>query len=240
MDLDLFLHEIRAWCEQNGDPALVNKYTRYFVEGYDSFGVDGKLIEQQRTAWLAQHRAALGLAGFLDLGDRLVLTGKYEEASLAIGFVRAFEKEFTPLTFDRLGAWLDGGIRNWAHADYAAGDIFPQFVTRSIVPLASFEPWRAMPSKWRRRVTAVSLIKIHKGGFPTADLLALIDPLMPDREKVVQQGLGWFLREAWKRDRAPVEAFLLKWKDSCGRLIIQYATEKMTGEERERYRKSKS
>ena len=59
---------------------------------------------------------------------------------------------------------------------------------------------------------------------------------MSDNEKFVQKGLGWFLREAWKKYPEQTEKFLLKWKDTCGRTIIQYATEKMTKEYRKNYR----
>ena len=72
------------------------------------------------------------------------------------------------------------------------------------------------------------------------ELLGFIDPMMGDSEKVVHQGLGWFLREAWKRDPQSVESFLMKWKDTCARLIIQYATEKMNKEEKLRFRKIKT
>ncbi len=46
----------------------------------------------------------------------------------------------------------------------------------------------------------VTLIKALKLDYTIPELLAFIDPLMGDGEKVVHQGLGWFLREAWKRD----------------------------------------
>ena len=62
---------------------------------------------------------------------------------------------------------------------------------------------------------------------------------MLDEDRFVQQGVGWFLREAWKKQPKPVEAFLLKWKDSAPRKIYQYATEKMTGEEKEKYRRQR-
>jgi 3-methyladenine DNA glycosylase AlkD len=109
-----------------------------------------------------------------------------------------------------------------------------------VVPLSAFAGWRSASSKWKRRAVPVTLIKTLKLGYKTGELLAFIDPMMGDTEKVVHQGLGWFLREAWKLDRQPVEAFLLKWKDTCARLIIQYATEKMTKEEKLRYRKVKA
>jgi 3-methyladenine DNA glycosylase AlkD len=64
--------------------------------------------------------------------------------------------------------------------------------------------------------------------------------MMLDLERVVQQGLGWFLREAWKRDRERTEESLLAWKDTCGRTIIQYATEKMSPADRARFKRQKT
>lgn len=239
MLIDELQAHIRAFCEQNADPALVAKYQRYFVEGYDAFGVDGKKMEQQRAVWLEHYRNQLGLAGFLDLGDRLVATGKYEEASFALGFAGAFSKEFTAQTLARLGNWLDHGICNWAHTDGFSLDLLAPFITRCIVPLEAIADWRTSPSRWKRRSVPVSLTKTLKGDFSIGALLNFIAPLMNDPEKVVQQGLGWFLREAWKRHPAEIEAFLLEWKDTCGRIVVQYATEKMSVEQKARFKRAR-
>ena len=40
----------------------------------------------------------------------------------------------------------------------------------------------------------------------------------------VQKGIGTLLRGLWKIYPLEIEVFLLKWKDQCGRLIIQYST----------------
>jgi len=74
---------------------------------------------------------------------------------------------------------------------------------------------------------------------PLSKLFRIIEPLMLDGEIFVQKGLGWFLREAWKIHPEETEEFLLKWKDTCGRTIIQYATEKMDKENKARFRKAK-
>jgi 3-methyladenine DNA glycosylase AlkD len=63
---------------------------------------------------------------------------------------------------------------------------------------------------------------------------------MLDPDRVVHLGVGWFLREAWKVNPEPVEAFLLEWKDRAPRLIYQYATEKMTAAQKARFKKGKS
>lgn len=50
-------------------------------------------------------------------------------------------------------------------------------------------------------------------------MLLFIEPVMLDGERPVQQGLGWFLRESWRKHPEEVEAFLLKWKETAPRVI---------------------
>ena len=239
MDIQSLFDEMRTFCQAHANPANVQKYSCYFVEGYDAYGVDFKLIVPQRDQWLAKYRPTLGLKGFLDLGDMLIKTGKYEEASFAISFISQFEDEYTPQTLERLRSWLADGIHNWAHTDILSGGPLSIFFILKIVPLEAFSAWRQSPSKWMRRAVPVTLIEMVKDGFPTKSLLDFIEPMMLDDQKVVHQGLGWFLREAWKVEPAPVEEFLLRWKDRCARLIIQYATEKMSPEQKMSYKKVK-
>jgi 3-methyladenine DNA glycosylase AlkD len=83
------------------------------------------------------------------------------------------------------------------------------------------------------------MLGLLKAAPAIAPLLEFLRPMMMDPERVVDQGLGWFLREAWKREPKPVEAFLKEWKDRSPRLIFQYATEKMTPAGRARFRAAK-
>lgn len=231
--------EIRKFCKKNADEKIVKKYARYFVEGYDAYGVDGKLSEDQRQLWFEKYKDELGFNGFLKLGDLLVKDSKYEEVFFAIWFASKFQKEFTHKTLNRFYQWIDIGVKNWAHSDVMSGEILSLFLTKNIISLDEFLGWRKSKNKWHRRAVPVMMIKYLKNEPPVKTLLDFIDPLMMDEEKVVRQGLGWFLREAWKRNPAPIEKFLLTWKDKCGRLIIQYATEKMSPKEKERFRKIK-
>ena len=68
-------------------------------------------------------------------------------------------------------------------------------------------------------------------------MLKIIEPLMQDNERVVHQGVGWFLRESWKKFPEQIEDYLLKYKDTSPRLIFQYACEKMTPENKARFKK---
>ena len=231
--------EIRRFCEKNANPEMVKKYSRYFTEGYDAYGLDQKTYESQRDKWLELWKKDFTLNDFLLLGDKLISTGKYEEASYAISFVYSSKGNFTPETFDRLGSWLEKGIINWAHTDVLCGKALGYFFTNKIIDIEYLKGWTESPSKWKRRAVPVTLIEVLNAEIPLKKLFHIIEPLMLDGDKFVQKGLGWFLREAWKLHPEETEDFLLKWKDTCGRTIIQYATEKMDKENKGRFRRAK-
>jgi len=231
--------EIRRFCEKNANPEIVKKYSRYFTEGYDAYGLDQKTFESQRDKWLELWKKDFTLKDFLLLGDKLISTGKYEEASFAISFMYSNKENLTAETFDRLGSWLEDGILNWAHTDFLSGKALSYIIVNKIIKIESLKEWTESASKWKRRAVPVTVIDVIDTDVPLKKLFNIIEPLMSDTEKFVQKGLGWFLREAWKVYPEETEDFLLKWKDTCGRIIIQYATEKMDKENRSRFRRVK-
>ena len=44
--------EIINFCKANTDDSVIKKYSRYFKEGYDAYGIDSKIIRSQKTKWL--------------------------------------------------------------------------------------------------------------------------------------------------------------------------------------------
>ena len=237
--LRALLARIRDFCLSHAEERVVLKYAKYFREGYDAYGVDGEVSAEEARRILEEYRETLGFGGFLDLGDLLMESGKHEESGFAIRFVAAFRKEFSRETLDRIGAWFDGKVRNWAISDSVCGDILSPLLARSIVALDDFVTWRESPDRWKRRAVPVSMLVLLKTELDPGRLLGFIQPMMMDGERVVHQGLGWFLRETWKKRPEEVERFLFEWKDSAARLIFQYATERMTPEGRDRFRRAK-
>lgn len=74
----------------------------------------------------------MSLDGYIKLGDKLIATGKYEEASFALGFVTSRKNEYTAEYFERIGKWLDSAIVNWAHTDILAGRILSVFFMKNL------------------------------------------------------------------------------------------------------------
>ncbi len=229
--------EIRNYCRANANEAVVKKYSRYFKEGYDAYGLSREQLEGKVASLLSDKSVNMKLV--LSASRLLVKSGKYEETSFAILLLKGFSEQFTAETFEEIGKWFEIGITNWGHTDVICGLLISQFFERNIISLDTLSDWRTATNKYQRRAVLVAMIELLNSTRDYAPLFAFIEPLMLDSERVVHQGLGWFLREAWKLKRKQTEAFLLKWKDEAPRLIFQYATEKMTAKEKERFRKDK-
>jgi 3-methyladenine DNA glycosylase AlkD len=237
MKAEELFKEIDDYCRANGDEAIVKKYARYFKEGYDAFGITLEQSDAKVKTLLED--PALDLDLVFGTAPLLLGTGKYEETSFALRLLMAFSKEFSKDTFHKFERWFEMGITNWAHSDFICSEIMTIFFKKEIITYPDLDTWRTGKNKFQRRAVPVSLIKELKKPSDYQPYLDFIEPMMMDPEREVHQGLGWFLREAWKRQPFQIEPFLYEWRNKAPRLIFQYATEKMTPAEKQRYRKEK-
>lgn len=231
--------EIVEFCLNNSDEKVIEKYSRYFKEGYDSYGIDTKIFLSQIAKWLTEWEKDMSTDDYLILGDKLVSTGKFEEAGFAVQFIVSRQDEFSMATFNRIGKWLENGIQNWANTDVLCMVVLSVFIFKEIVQPKDFASWTKSVSKWKRRAVPVTFVEAIKKGHKPEPILSVIEKLMEDEEEDVQKGLGTLLREIWKKQPELAEEFLLKWKDRCGRKIIHYATEKMDKGYRTKFKKVK-
>jgi 3-methyladenine DNA glycosylase AlkD len=230
--------EIREFCESNSDPEIIKKFSKYFKEGYDGYGIDKNVIEKQIYIWKEQWKDEMTIDSYLILGDELQ-HGRYDEKNLAIVFIQTQRKHYTKDTFNRIGKWFDCGINNWATTDVLCMFVLSSFLIDKVIDLDDLKSWNDSESEWKRRAVPVTLIELIKKDLKPQDAIYAIEPLMLDKSEYVQKGIGTLLRGLWKKHPLEIEEFLLKWKDSCGRLIIQYSTEKMENEYKRKFRKNK-
>lgn len=233
------IKEIRNFCIENSKQTNIDKYSRYFKDGFDGYGIDQKVFEAQRDLWIADWKKEMSIDKYLDLGDKLVEFGKYEEISFAISFLSSERENYNKSTFDRIGNWFNIGISNWANTDVLCMLVLSSFLIDEIIDFEKLKEWTKSKSEWKRRAVPVTLVELSKVELKPEIALTLIEPIMLDESKYVQKGIGTLLRGLWKKYPVKIEEFLDKWKDQCGRLIVQYATEKMDKEYRKKYRKKK-
>jgi 3-methyladenine DNA glycosylase AlkD len=240
MDESNLRNELVNFCISNADEAIVKKYAIYFKEGkvgYDSYGVTTELIRAKVKELNSNINLTLPL--LFEAAPLLIKSGKQEETVFILLLLENKLKLLKAGDFEGISLWYSYGIVNWAQSDCLCNKIIPWFFLKKLVPLSALKAWQASPYRFQRRAVAVTLIKLLKSTDDYSLFFELITPIMMDTERVVHQGLGWFLREAWKKQPAQTEEFLLLWKDRAARLIFQYATERMGKEDRLKYRRNK-
>jgi 3-methyladenine DNA glycosylase AlkD len=231
-------NELISYCIVKSDDSLVRKYSRYFKEGvYNAFGLTQQLMNVKVDAILSNSEVDFKL--IRETCKLLVKGEKYEETGFAILFYKSYTKQFSPATFKDITVWFETGISNWAHCDVICSELLSVLLQKNYINIQSFKPWITAKNKYQRRAVPVALIKHLKTTRDYKPFFRLIQPLMSDPDREVHQGMGWFLREAWKKQPEETETYLLKWKDTAPRLIIQYACEKMSTEEKLRFRRNK-
>ncbi|HWR52103.1 MAG TPA: DNA alkylation repair protein, partial [Bryobacteraceae bacterium] len=155
--------EIQAYCAAHADADKALKWTRYFKEGYEAWGIidkDDPFFNERQAEWLEKN-GSLGLRGFLRLGTLLFASGKYEEGAIAIRFVKELRDQFDSATFALLGQWFEG-VRNWAHTDVLCGEVISPLLQGGVIPLEAVASWRASPHKFQRRAVPVAMLGLLK------------------------------------------------------------------------------
>jgi 3-methyladenine DNA glycosylase AlkD len=172
------------------------------------------------------------------VAPELIKSEKYEETSFVLILLNGLNKKFNRNVFTEIEKWFKLGISNWAHADLIGMIILPQFLLNRIIVYTDLESWLTAKNKFQRRTVPISFIKLLNTVNDFTGLFRFLESLMKDPEKEVSQGMGWFLREAWKMKPRETEEFLMKWKDECPKQIIQYATENMDPDKKKIFKKT--
>jgi 3-methyladenine DNA glycosylase AlkD len=231
------IQEIRSYCIANADEERLQKSQRFFKEEFIGHGLTAPQLYSKVKEM--QKEGNFDLPAVLEAAPILMKSGMFEEISLNLLLLGGLWKQYTPETFQTINNWFSISITNWAHADTLGMFILPKFLDKKILGIEDFDSWLDSQYKFQRRCVPVTLIKHMKKTRQVMPSIIFVERLMLDLEREVHQGMGWFLREAWKISPAEVEAFLEKHKETAPRLIIQYACEKMSAENKLRFRRTK-
>lgn len=91
-------------------------------------------------------------------------------------------------------------------------------------------------SIWEQRIGIVSTMAFIRHG-EIQDTFNIADILLHHPHDLIQKAVGWLLREAGKRDKPALEAFLQPRCRTMPRTMLRYAIEKFPEAERQRYLK---
>ena len=124
-------------------------------------------------------------------------------------------------------------INNWDLVDLSCYPLLGVWLLdkdRSLL----YELARNGKTLWEQRIGIVSTMTFIRHG-QLADTFAIADILLHHPHDLIHKAVGWLLREAGKRDKAALEAWLEPRYQTMPRTMLRYAIEKFPEAERQRY-----
>lgn len=213
------------------DPEFAAGQRRFFQHEVDTYGV-----RTQHLNLLV--REVYGLLKRWPAADRNTLmktlweTGKLESGVLACHVYRRFARQCAACEFKLFTRWLDRYVHNWAHCDGVSSWLLAACIANQPELRFELKAWTSSSNRWKRRASAVALLQEGKAGRHTAYIFEIAELLLPDRDDMVEKGVGWLLKETYPRRPVETLDFLLTRGAAASRLTLRYAAEKMSPEHR--------
>lgn len=127
-------------------------------------------------------------------------------------------------------------INNWDLVDCSCRDVVGGYLLNR--PRDALYKLAKSDNLWERRIAMVSTWEfIRKNDL--ADTFKIAEMLLGDKQDLIHKAVGWMLREAGKRDRAQLLAFLDKHAATMPRTALRYAIEHLDPKKRAMYMGSK-
>jgi len=206
-----------------------------FIPGLgESYGVPVptlRIIAAELAKW-GQRNPAEAFA----LIERLWHNGSRNERVIAAKILERLGKRQWVQTLEVAASFV-GDIRNWEECDQLAcfGLRFVvQRHTEAVLPRC--QAWVRDADKWTRRFGVAVLTSLPKDKMyqPSEQELAILDAVMTDEAREVQDAVGWALREIAKRNPAAVTGYLRRYVSSANRAtrrIVKQALKALPAEE---------
>ena len=169
---------------------------------------------------LAEHR----LDYLVSIADQLFNGRVLEEKVMAVMLLERSVHECGAKQFRLFDQWLDR-ISSWAEHDGLLHYLIGPMMVDDPARVRMVFTWARSRNRWRRRASAVALIRGARRRMFRNEIARLSEMLLNDDDDMVQKGLGWLLREYAKFDAGNAVRLLMKLHTRTPRLVLRTACE---------------
>lgn len=223
----------------HADPAQVAGLSRFFKTGPGEYGFGDKFLGIKVPVTRSVVKECWKETSFQDLEE--CIGSEYHELRLAalLTLVQIFyhAKKDPSLQQRCVDFYLSHTerINNWDLVDLSCYPLLGEWLLDKDRTLL-YELARGGKSIWEQRIGMVSTMAFVRRG-QLEDTFAIADILLHHPHDLIQKAVGWLLREAGKRDKAALVAFLAPRYRTMPRTALRYAIEKFPEAERQAYLK---
>ena len=219
------------------DPAQVPGLSRFFKTGPGQYGEGDRFMGIKVPVTRQVVKRHWRETGFPELEE--CLASEYHEVRLAglLCLVEVFShaRKDPALQQRCVDFYLAHtyGIDNWDLVDLSCYPLLGVWLLDKDRTLL-YELARNGRTLWEQRIGIVSTMTFVRHG-QLDDTFAIADILLHHPHDLIHKATGWLLREAGKRDKAALEAYLEPRFREMPRTMLRYAIEKFPEPERRQY-----
>jgi len=219
---------------KQADPSQVAGLARFFKTGPGQYGEGDKFLGIKVPVTRAVVKECWKRVDWTALEE--CITSEYHEVRLAalLTLVEIF-KHSGNLRSQCIDFYLShtAYINNWDLVDLSCYPLLGQWLLDKDRTLL-YDLARSGKTIWEQRIGMVSTMTFIRHG-QLQDTFNIADILLHHPHDLIHKAVGWLLREAGKRDKAALEAWLNGRYTQMPRTMLRYAIEKFPEEERRQY-----
>ena len=222
---------------RHADPSQVEGLSRFFKTGTGQYGEGDRFLGIKVPVTRQVVKECWRDVDFAQLEE--CLNSEYHEVRLAglLALVEIFShaKKDHALQGKCVDFYLShtSSINNWDLVDLSCYPLLGQWLLdkdrAKLYDLAN-----SGKTIWEQRIGIVSTMAFVRQG-QIEDTFAIADILLHHPHDLIHKAVGWLLREAGKRDKEALVAFLASRYDTMPRTMLRYAIEKFPENERRAY-----
>ena len=175
----------------------------------------------------------LGLPFLLRVADKLFSGRVLEEKIFAVFLLENLTEDFGDSEFRLFESWLPR-ISSWADHDALVHYLISPMVAAKPARTKHVFRWARSRDRWHRRAACVALIRGARQKMFFPEIQRLTGMLLGDQDDMVQQGLGWLLRETVKFDARRTMPYLMTIREQAPRLVLRTACETLPASTRKK------
>lgn len=201
------------------------------------FGYGHKISDIEKITKTVHMKYQCSYEDALTVCKNLVSSNVHEEKFSGIFFLNHFKSNFNQATIDMFEHQLSKYCDTWAFCDTSCIRVIGPFLgKKNNKQLAEkiINNWSKSENLWVRRASLVILLKIImiKREFDEIYVFEFVEKMHEYLEDYIQKGIGWLLKTCSKFKPDLIFKYLMNNKERLPRLILRYASEKLSKEER--------
>ncbi|MFX1479467.1 MAG: DNA alkylation repair protein [Promethearchaeota archaeon] len=167
----------------------------------------------------------------------LIESDVHDEKMAGIFLLNRYKKEFNNETIDMFYDIIPHYYDTWAVTDTSMIRVIGPFLgKKDNYQLAekTIKKWSNAENLWVKRASLVILLKLImiRKEFDADYVFKFVEKISKNSEEYIQKGIGWLLKTCSKYEPDLIFNYLMNYKDRFPRLILRYASEKLSKEKR--------